>query len=69
MRSGLECLSELRAGGVRVPALVITREDADRLDQRLGPDDVVLRKPFEMPGFGGIVTRLLSSRSPGDLAP
>jgi CheY-like chemotaxis protein len=67
-RNGLECLAELRAAGVRVPAVVITRSDVDRIDERLGPDDVLLPKPFEMHGFGEIVTQVLASGSTKDLA-
>jgi signal transduction histidine kinase len=67
-RNGLECLAELRGAGVRVPAVLITRSDVDRIDERLGPEDVLLRKPFEMHGFSEVVTRVLASCGAKDLA-
>jgi signal transduction histidine kinase len=65
-RSGLKCLSDIRAAGVDVPAVMITGRSVEPIDERLGTNEVLLRKPFEMSEFGELVTALLASRGQRD---
>jgi len=46
--NGLDCLHQLRSQGVRTPAVLITGTGASGLEEQVGSETRVLRKPFPM---------------------
>jgi signal transduction histidine kinase/CheY-like chemotaxis protein len=61
-KGGLECLSELRARGITIPAIVITGMVDEDLEERLQGRAMLLRKPFEIDELTRIVQRRLQAR-------
>ena len=61
--SGLDCLRELRAGGVQTPIIVITGSVQTDFEDDLDGETVLLRKPFQMAELGELVSRLLHTPS------
>lgn len=61
-KGGLECLSELRARGITIPAIVITGMVDEDLEERLQGQTMLLRKPFEIDELTRIVQRRLLAR-------
>ena len=62
-RNGLDCLREIRAGGVRTPAIVITAGADAHLEEQLDEDTLLLRKPFQISEFGALVGSVLGGHS------
>jgi CheY-like chemotaxis protein len=59
---GFDCLREIRAGGVRTPAIVISGEvDADFEDE-LDADTLLLSKPFQVSELGALVGNVLKAQ-------
>jgi len=46
--NGLECLQQLRSEGVHTPAILVTGTGAPGLEEQVGVETRVLRKPFPM---------------------
>jgi signal transduction histidine kinase len=46
--NGLECLQQLRSQGVQTPAILVTGTGATGLEEQVGSETRVLRKPFPM---------------------
>ena len=61
-RSGLDCLWEMRAGGDRTPAIMVTGNMEPDLEDRLDGTALLLRKPFPMSELVRLVARLLADR-------
>jgi signal transduction histidine kinase len=60
-RGTLDCLREIRADGIQVPAIVITGAGRDDFEERLDAATVLLRKPFQMAELGRLVSALLEA--------
>lgn len=58
-RQGLDCLADLRAAGVRVPAILMTATVDAAVEDDLDDDTVLLRKPFHLSALGVLVGHLL----------
>lgn len=63
-RSGDDCLREIRATGVNVPAIIITGGSGADLEEKLDEDSTLLRKPFQITEFSALAGRLLAARRP-----
>ncbi len=59
-RSGLECLRELRSRDLGIPAVIITAAIEPEIEDQVGENAVLLRKPFQLSELGQLVGRLLS---------
>jgi two-component system, cell cycle sensor histidine kinase and response regulator CckA len=62
-RRGLDCLRAIRAGGDRVPALIITADEDVGLDA-LTEYDVHLRKPFQLRELVRTAAEMIAGRKP-----
>ena len=63
-KNGQECLRTLRDTGLIVPIIMMTgRLDAD-LEDRLGEDVILLRKPFQLADLSRLVRMVLASSEP-----
>lgn len=68
MRNGLDCLRDIRATGVRTPAIVITGKADAILESELDDDTFLLRKPFQISELSELAGRVLGAK-PEEEAP
>ena len=62
-RSGLDCLQEIRAQGLDIPALIITGGVEPLLEDRLDAHTFLLRKPFNMSDLQRLAVELVLERT------
>jgi two-component system, cell cycle sensor histidine kinase and response regulator CckA len=60
-RSGLDCISDIRAGGNGIPAIIITGSSDPELENQLDDQTTLLRKPFDISTLGRAVAGIFDS--------
>jgi len=65
-RSGVDCLCEIRAGGCRTPAIVMTGRPDPSLDAKLPENTRLVRKPFRIAELKSLIARTLNPDTDAD---